>query len=120
MMGQEIWPESTMVFQALVHVIECVPLASYVHCKSHCINLAVVHTCKLQCVRTMMKTVQDIGFAFSYSGSVWRRLSELSVDPVTRALEADNEDLVGEHVRAICEPVLRILFGLTVILQEVY
>ncbi|XP_069103864.1 zinc finger MYM-type protein 1-like [Argopecten irradians] len=43
------------------------PNAVYVHCKAHCLNLAVVHSCKEQCVRTMMATVQEIGFAFGYS-----------------------------------------------------
>ena len=43
---------------------ERVPQAYNVHCKSHCLNLAVVHSSKPQCVRTMMATVQDIAFAF--------------------------------------------------------
>ena len=47
--------------QALI--TERVPQAYYVHCKSHCLNIAVVHISKLQCVRTMMATVQDIAFA---------------------------------------------------------
>ena len=37
-----------------------VPSAVYVHCRSHCLNLALVHSSKIQCVRTMMKTVQDV------------------------------------------------------------
>ncbi|XP_021367068.1 zinc finger MYM-type protein 1-like [Mizuhopecten yessoensis] len=41
--------------------------ATYIHCKAHCLNLAVVHSCKEPCVRTMMATVQEIGFAFHYS-----------------------------------------------------
>ena len=83
--------------QALV--LEREPLASYVHCKSHCLNLAVVHTCKLQCVRTMMKTVQDIGFAFSYSGKRLEAfVTELSEDPVTRA------QLEGrQKLKTLCE-----------------
>ncbi|XP_060598675.1 zinc finger MYM-type protein 1-like [Ruditapes philippinarum] len=83
--------------QALVR--ERVPLASYVHCKSHCLNLSVVHTCKLQCVRTMMKTVQDIGFAFSYSGKRLEAfVTELSEDPVTRA------QLEGrQKLKTLCE-----------------
>lgn len=45
------------------------PSAVYVHCKAHCLNLAIVHACKEQCVhvRTMMGTVQEVGFAFHYS-----------------------------------------------------
>ncbi|XP_021367056.1 zinc finger MYM-type protein 1-like [Mizuhopecten yessoensis] len=43
------------------------PDATYIHCKAHCLNLAVVHSCKEPCVRTMMATVQEIGFAFHYS-----------------------------------------------------
>lgn len=44
---------------------ERVPTASYVHCKSHQLNLAIVHSSNIPSVRTMMGTVQDIGFAFS-------------------------------------------------------
>lgn len=41
--------------------------ANYVHCKVHSLNLALVHSSKESCVRTMMATVQEIGFAFDYS-----------------------------------------------------
>ncbi|XP_052806671.1 52 kDa repressor of the inhibitor of the protein kinase-like [Mya arenaria] len=51
--------------QALVR--ERSPHANYVHCKSHCLNLALVHSSNIPCVRTMMGTVQDIGFLFDYS-----------------------------------------------------
>ncbi|XP_045215568.2 zinc finger MYM-type protein 1-like [Mercenaria mercenaria] len=83
--------------QALIR--ERVPLASYVHCKSHCLNLALVHTSKLQCVRTMMKTVQDITFAFSYSGKRLEAFAnELAEDAVTR------EKLEGrQKLRTLCE-----------------
>lgn len=43
------------------------PDAVYVHCKAHCLNLAIVHSCKEPVVRTMMATVQEIAFAFDYS-----------------------------------------------------
>lgn len=43
------------------------PEALYVHCKAHCLNLAVVHACKEPTVRTMMAVVQECGFAFHYS-----------------------------------------------------
>ena len=43
------------------------PEALYVHCKAHCLNLAVVHACKEPIVRTMMAVVQECGFAFHYS-----------------------------------------------------
>ncbi|CAG2255111.1 unnamed protein product [Mytilus edulis] len=38
------------------HVKERFPEASYVHCKSHCLNLAIVHSCKDASVRTIMST----------------------------------------------------------------
>ena len=43
------------------------PDAVYVHCKAHCLNLAIMHSCKEPVVRTMMATVQEIAFAFDYS-----------------------------------------------------
>ena len=39
------------------------PDAVYVHCKAHCLNLAIMHSCKEPVVRTMMATVQEIAFA---------------------------------------------------------
>lgn len=51
--------------QALIR--QHAPEALYVHCKAHCLNLAIVHSCKEPCVRTMMATVQEVGFAFEYS-----------------------------------------------------
>lgn len=43
------------------------PDAVHVHCKAHCLNLAIVHSCKEPIVRTVMATVQEIAFAFDYS-----------------------------------------------------
>lgn len=46
---------------------ERIPDAQYVHCKAHVLNLAIVHSCADQSVRTMMATVQEIAFSFHYS-----------------------------------------------------
>ena len=46
---------------------ETVPEASYVHCKAHNLNLAIVHACKEPLIRNLMDTVQAIAFAFDYS-----------------------------------------------------
>ena len=49
-------------------ILNTIPGATYVHCKSHCLNLAIVHSCcKDNSVRNVMTTVQEIGFAFDYS-----------------------------------------------------
>lgn len=53
------------------------PDAVYVHCKIHCLNLAIVHSFKEQAVRTMMATVQEIAFAFDYSA---KRLEAFSTE----------------------------------------
>ncbi|XP_063411620.1 zinc finger MYM-type protein 1-like [Mytilus trossulus] len=52
------------------------PDAVYVHCKAHCLNLAIVHSCKEPVVRTMMATVQEIAFAFEYSAKRLKAFSE--------------------------------------------
>ena len=39
----------------------------YVHNKSHCLNLAIVHSCNDVSVRNVMSTVQEVAFAFDYS-----------------------------------------------------
>ncbi|XP_052778692.1 zinc finger MYM-type protein 1-like [Mya arenaria] len=83
--------------QALIR--ERLPLAHYTHCKSHCLNLSLVHSSKLPCVRTMMSTVQDIAFAFDYSA---KRLTtfadELSEDVVTK------QSMEGrQKLKTLCE-----------------
>ena len=42
--------------------------ATYVHCKAHCLNLAIVHACKEPLVRNIMDTIQHISFCFNESG----------------------------------------------------
>ena len=62
------------------------PDAVYVHCKAHCLNLAIIHACKIPCVRTMMATVQEVGFAFDYSAKrLEAYLEELSADDDVQA-----------------------------------
>ena len=48
-------------------ILQIVPGAMYVHCKSHCLNLAIVHSCKDTSVRNVMSTVQGVAFSFDYS-----------------------------------------------------
>ena len=83
--------------QALIR--ERVPLANYIHCKSHCLNLSLVHSSKLPCVRTMMSTVQDIAFAFDYSA---KRLTafadELAKDAATKEVMDGRQKL-----KTLCE-----------------
>ena len=52
--------------QARIRLV--VPLATYVHCKSHSLNLAIDHACKQPLVRNIMDTVQHISFCFNESG----------------------------------------------------
>jgi len=72
--------------------------ANYVH-SSHCFNLALVHRSNISCVRTMMSTVQDIGFMFGYSA---KRLAaftdELSRDALTKE-QMDQRN----RLRTLCE-----------------
>ena len=81
------------------HVKERFPEASYVHCKSHCLNLAIVHSCKDASVRTIMSTVQDIAFSFDYSAKKMDAFSnELDADILTK------EELDGRRkLRTLCE-----------------
>lgn len=50
-----------------VRICQVVPEALYVHCKSHCINLAIVHSCSDKSIRNVMTTVQEVAFSFDYS-----------------------------------------------------
>ena len=78
---------------------ERVPQARYVHCKSHCLNLALVHSSNIQCVRTMMATVQDIALCFDYSA---KRLEAFASELETDA--QSKEALDGRRkLRTLCE-----------------
>lgn len=78
---------------------QIVPLAYYVHCKAHCLNLALVHSSKEACVRTMMSTVQDIAFAFEYSSKRLEAFSdELQSDDNTKDQMENRTKL-----RTLCE-----------------
>ena len=61
-------------------VKDVAPDAVFVHCKAHCLNLAIIHACKIPCVRTMMATVQEVGFALDYSVKKLEAYLELSTD----------------------------------------
>ncbi|CAC5367314.1 unnamed protein product [Mytilus coruscus] len=81
------------------HVRGRFPEASYVHCKSHCLNLAIVHSSKDAKVRTIMSTVQDIAFSFDYSAKKMEAFyNELDADILTK------EELDGRRkLRTLCE-----------------
>lgn len=66
-------------------ILNTIPGATYVHCKSHCLNLAIVHSCKDNSVRNVMTTVQEIGFAFDYSAKRLQAFfDELAADAATK------------------------------------
>ena len=58
-------------------ILELSPEASYIHCKAHQLNLALVHSSKELCVRNMMSTVQEIALKFDYSA---KRLTAFTDD----------------------------------------
>ena len=41
--------------------------AAYIYCRAHCLNICIVHGCKIPLIRNMMDTMQQIAFAFKYS-----------------------------------------------------
>ncbi|XP_052783217.1 zinc finger MYM-type protein 1-like [Mya arenaria] len=83
--------------QALVR--ERSPQANYIHCKAHCLNLALVHSSNFPCVRTMMSTVQDISFLFDYSA---KRLAAF-VDELSRDVTTKEEMEQRTKLRTLCE-----------------
>ena len=80
-------------------ITELSPQTSYIHCKAHQLNLALVHSSKELCVRNMMSTVQEIAFSFDYSA---KRLTAFSAEL------ADNQNVQEEmerrwKLRTLCE-----------------
>ncbi|XP_052799078.1 uncharacterized protein LOC128230674 [Mya arenaria] len=83
--------------QALVR--ERSPHTNYVHCKAHCLNLALVHSSNIPCVRTMMSTVQDISFMFDYPA---KRLVAF-VDELSRDATIKEEMEQRTKLRTLCQ-----------------
>ncbi|CAG2216191.1 unnamed protein product [Mytilus edulis] len=80
-------------------ICEMVPGAMYVHCKSHCLNLAIVHSCKDTSFRNVMSTVQEVAFSFDYSSKKLQAFyQELDSDATTK----ENMDK-RTKLRTLCE-----------------
>ena len=81
-------------------ILNIIPEATYVHCKSHCLNLAIVHSCcKDNSVRNVMTTVQEIGFAFDYSA---KRLQAFFDGLAAEAATKENMEK-RTKLRTLCE-----------------
>ncbi|XP_062619607.1 52 kDa repressor of the inhibitor of the protein kinase-like [Saccostrea cucullata] len=77
-------------------ILQVVPEASYVHCKAHSLNLALIHSSKVMCIRNMMSTVQDVAFCLA------KRLKAFSDEL------AENDDVQEQmdrrtKLRTLCE-----------------
>ncbi|XP_060845979.1 zinc finger MYM-type protein 1-like [Rhopalosiphum padi] len=48
------------------HVTKKYPLAHYIHCTSHCLNLAISDTCNVQSIRNCTGTIQKVCVFFKY------------------------------------------------------
>ncbi|XP_053398293.1 zinc finger MYM-type protein 1-like [Mercenaria mercenaria] len=75
------------------------PEAIYTHCKAHCLNLAIIHACKIGYIRNMMDIVQTVAFAFNYSAKRLLTFKEtLEADDVSRANMEERKRL-----QSLCE-----------------
>ena len=73
----------------------------YVHNKSHCLDLAIVHSCNNVSVRNAMSTVQEVAFAFDYSGKKLQAFfDELEADATTKENMGGGE---RTKLRTLCE-----------------
>jgi len=74
--------------------------ALYVHCRAHCLyNLAVMHSSTDPCIRSVMTTVQEVGFAFDYSAKILNFfVDELAVDQ-----DAHEKLKKRTKLRTLCE-----------------
>ncbi|XP_063427379.1 zinc finger MYM-type protein 1-like [Mytilus trossulus] len=78
---------------------EMVPGAMYVHCKTHCLNLSIVHSCKDTSVRNVMSTVQEVAFSFDYSS---KKLQAFYQDLNSDATTKENMEK-RTKLRTLCE-----------------
>ena len=49
------------------HLLEECPLAVYTHCRAHCLNLPIVHSCDQPLIRNMLGTLKETCNLFKYS-----------------------------------------------------
>lgn len=61
------------------------PLAVYTHCAGHCLNLVIVHTCKIVSVRNMMDKLKETCLFFNYSPKKENLLKEIITKDVPEA-----------------------------------
>jgi len=85
-------------FQA--RLLQTVTGAMYVHNKSHCLNLAIFHSCNNVSVRNVMSAVQEIAFAFDYSAKKLQAFfDELDADAILRTKTWEKRTTL----RTLCE-----------------
>ena len=80
-------------------ILQVTPEASYVHCKAHSLNLALIHSSKKMCVRNMMSTVQEVAVLFDYSA---KRLKAFSDELAENDAVQDQMDR-RTKLRTLCE-----------------
>ena len=81
------------------NIIELSLEASYIHCKAHQLNLALVHSSKEPCVRNMMSTVQEIALKFDYSA---KRLTAFT-DELSKNQNVKDQLERRTKLRTLCE-----------------
>ena len=81
------------------NIIELSLEASYIHCKAHQLNLALVHSSKEPCVRNMMSTVQEIVLKFDYSA---KRLTAFT-DELSENQNVKDQLERRTKLRTLCE-----------------
>ena len=73
-------------YRVQARIKEVIPGALYTHCKTHSLNLAIIHASREPYPRNMMDVVQDVAFAFNYSAKRLLNFQDnLANDLVSRA-----------------------------------
>lgn len=60
-------------------------MALYIHCSSHCLNLAISFSCNIPDIRNCMGTMQTVCNFFSYP-----KRSNILIDCITKLLPDEN------------------------------
>ena len=100
---------------AASRIVRQFPLAMYVHCNSHQLNLCVVKACNLQSVRNMMNILEELTKSFNNSpkresllikkvGEACPSLSHKKLTDICRTRwvqRLDALDIFAEHIRPV-------------------
>lgn len=84
------------------HFLKIVPEATYYHCVSHQLNLAISKTAKVNEIQVMLSTLTSVGLFFKYSPKRQRKF-EQSIDTYNESLVSGGRAITKTKLKTMCQ-----------------